>query len=175
MKMKSLIVVLGLLTACASQPAALPSSTTPPAAPVPSTADLDAAAGRLCRDHAWTGISDSTSFDAEAAALDVSADVILSAVRRACPDTLYTPLSKAEVDWCGDGRSFGQNYFKVIAAGVDLGVESFVIVEGPLVSKAANGIELSDYEIEILTAELQTMSESSRFERDWAQACRSTF
>ena len=29
--------------------------------------------------------------------------------------------------------------------------------------------------IELLTAGLQTMSESSRFERDWATACRSTF
>ena len=61
----------------------------------------------------------------------------------------------------------------VIAAGVNLGIESFIVVEGGLVSRAANGIELTDYEVELLTAELQTMSESSRFERDWAEACRS--
>jgi hypothetical protein len=167
--------LLWLVAACGSQPAAAPSSTTLLAAPSPSTAELDAAADEICRGNSWTGIRDGASFAEEAAVLAVSSDVVLSAVRRACPDALFTPLSQAEVDWCGDGRSFGQNYFKVIAAGVDQGIESFAIVEADLIAKAANGIELTDYEIELLTAELQTMSESSRFERDWAEACRTTY
>jgi len=62
-----------------------------------------------------------------------------------------------------------------VGAGVELDIESFSIVESKLVAKAANGVEMSDYEIELLTAELQTMTESSRFERDWAEACRTTF
>lgn len=72
--------------------------------------------------------------------------------------------------------SFGRNFFLVVAAGVELGIESFTVVEPALVAKATDrSAELTDYEIELLTAELQTMSESSRFDRDWAQACRSTF
>ena len=44
-----------------------------------------------------------------------------------------------------------------------------------LIAKATTrSAELSDYEVELLTAELQTMAESSRFARDWAEACRST-
>ena len=170
-----LLALIGLLAACGSQAAAAPTSTTPLAVPSLSSDALEAAAGAICADHAWVGIRDDGDFDEQATALEVTPDAVLAAVRRTCPDTVYTPLSRAEVDWCGDGRSFGLNYFKVIAAGVSLGIESFAIVEGGLVSKAANGIELTDYEIELLTAELQTMSESSRFERDWAEACRSTF
>ena len=175
MKHLLLAVLVGALTACGSQPAAAPTSTTSAAAPNPSTAELDAAATAICADHSWTGLREDVSFAEEAAAVDATDDVLWSAIRRTCPDTVYAPLSKAEVDWCGDGRSFGQNYFKVIAAGVELDIESFAVVERGLVTRAANGIELSDYEIELLTAELQTMSESSRFERDWAAACRTTF
>ena len=175
MKHLALLALIGVLAACGSQSAAAPAPTTVPAVPSPSTDQLDATAEEICADHVWTGIRDDTDFVAQASALDASSDVVLSAVRRACPQTVYSPLSQAEVDWCGDGRAFGLNYFKVIAAGIELGIESFAIVEGGLVSRAANGMELTDYEVELLTAQLQTMTESSRFERDWAEACRSTF
>ena len=175
MKHLALLALIGVLAACGSQTAAVPASTTLPATPSPSTAELDALAEEICTEHAWIGIRDDADFSAQAATLEATSDAVLSAIRRGCPDTVYTPLTRAEIDWCGDGRSFGQNYFKVIAAGVRLGIESFAIVEGGLVSRAANGVELTDYEIELLTAELQTMSESSRFERDWAEACRTTF
>ena len=175
--MKHLVIMalIGVLAACGSQPAAVPAPTTLPPVPSPATDELDATAREICTDHAWIGIRDDTDFSDQAADLEATSDVVLSAVRRACPDTVYTPLAPAEIDWCGDGRSFGLNYFKVVAAGVKLGIESFAIVEGGLVSRAADGVKLTDYEIELLTAELQTMSESSRFERDWAEACRSTF
>ena len=169
------LVLMAVLAACGSEPAARPASTTLPAASSPSTDRLAAVAETICLDNAWIGIREDTSFAGPAAELDVASDDVLAAVRRHCPETVYVPLSKAEIDWCGDGLSFGQNYFKVIEAGIGLGVESFVVVEGGLVSRAANGVELTGYEIELLTAELQTMSESSRFERDWAEACRSTF
>ena len=168
--------VLVFLAACggsetsAAQPA--PSSTP---ASLPSTGDLEAAADELCTASAWVGIREGTGFASEAAQLEISEDVLFAAIRRRCPDTVYRPLSRAEVDWCGDGQGFGQNYFRVIAAGVEFDIESFSIVEANLVARAANGIEMSDYEIELLSAELQTMAESSRFERDWAEACRTTF
>lgn len=164
----------GALAACGSSATAAPAPTTAPV-DVPSTAALDAAADEICAAHAWVGLREDAKLETEAAALDATSDVVLSAVRRRCPDTVYEPLSRAEIDWCGDGLSFGRNYFRVIAAGVDLGIESFSIVEAGLVAKAAAGVELTDYEVELLTAELQTMSESSRFERDWAEACRTTF
>ncbi|MGI9649511.1 MAG: hypothetical protein ACR2OI_13445 [Acidimicrobiia bacterium] len=149
-----------------------PSST---AAALPSTGDLEAAATELCTAAGWVGIREGTGFASEAGLLDVSEDALWAAVRRQCPDTVYRPLTQAEVDWCGDGLGFGQNYFRVIAAGVEYDIESFSIVEATLVNRAANGLELSDYEVELLTAELQTMAESSRFERDWAEACRTTY
>jgi hypothetical protein len=137
---------------------------------------LEALATDICAQNAWTGLPEATVFEAEAADLGITEDLIASAVRRRCPDTLYVSLSRAEVDWCGNGSNFGQNFFRVVEAGVDLGIESFTIVEPALISKATSrSAELSDYEVELLTAELQTMSESSRFERDWAEACRSTF
>jgi hypothetical protein len=142
---------------------------------LPPTADLEAAAQGVCTEHSWVGVRDGSHFSAQAAQFDMSSEQFFAAVRRQCPDTVYRPLSQAEVAWCGDGRGFGQNYFRVVAAGVDLDIESFSIVEAKLIARAANGIELSDYEVELLTAELQTMTESSRFERDWAEACRTTF
>ena len=178
MKSVLLAALCAVLAGCGSSAAASP-TTTPSTTEIPvsnpSTTELDDAADQICRDSFWTGVPEDSEFATETAALGVSTDVVRSAVRRTCPENLYRPLAKAEVDWCGDGRSFGQNYFKVVAAGVELGIESFTIVEAALVSKAANGIELSDYEVELLTAELQTMSESSRFERDWAEACRTTY
>jgi hypothetical protein len=142
----------------------------------PTAAALDEVAAEVCAQHAWTGLPATTAFKAEAADLGVTEDVVASAVRRHCPDTLYQPLERAEVDWCGTGSNFGQNFFRVVEAGVDLGIESFTIVEPALIAKATSrSAELTDYEVELLTAELQTMSESSRFERDWAEACRATF
>jgi hypothetical protein len=139
-------------------------------------AALEALTTDICAQHAWTGLHAETAFDDEAAQLGVTEDTVATAVRRRCPDTLYEPLSRAEVDWCGTGSNFGQNFFRVVEAGVDLGIESFTIVEPGLIAKATSrGAELTDYEVELLTAELQTMSESSRFERDWAEACRTTF
>jgi hypothetical protein len=141
----------------------------------PTSGELERVAEDICTRSGWVGIAEPPSFTVESTALGVSDQAVEAAVRRHCPDTFYEPLTTAEVDWCGNGHSFGRNYFKVIAAGVDLGIESFAVVEGALVTKAANGIDLTDYEIELLTAELQTMSESSRFERDWAEACRTTY
>ncbi len=142
----------------------------------PTTAALDEAAEGICAEHAWAGIREPGSFEAEAAALGVTAEAVAAAARRHCPEAFYQPLSKAETDWCGDGRGFGNNFFRVVAAGVDLGIASFTIVEPGLLAKASSrNVELTDYEIELFTAELQTMSESSRFDRDWAEACRSTF
>jgi hypothetical protein len=153
-----------------------PSDGTPLPSVEGSTASaLEALATDICSQYAWTGLPAATVFEAEAADLGITEDLVASAVRRRCPDTLYDPLSRAEVDWCGTGSNFGQNFFRVVEAGVDLGIESFTIVEPALIGKATSrSVELSDYEVELLTAELQTMSESSRFERDWAEACRST-
>lgn len=141
-----------------------------------TAAALDDLATDICAEYAWTGLPAATQFDAQAGDLGVMGDTVASAVRRRCPETLYEPLSQPEVDWCGTGSNFGQNFFLVVEAGVDLGIESFSIVEPALIAKATSrSAELTDYEVEMLTAELQTMSESSRFERDWAEACRSTF
>jgi hypothetical protein len=167
-----------VLAACGSGEAPLAQPTTSSSAAtasLPSTDELETAAVGLCTAGAWVGIREGTSLASEAAGLDVPEDVLFSAIRRQCPDTVYRPLSQAEIDWCGDGTGFGHNYFTVIAAGVEFDIESFSIVEANLITRAANGLELSDYEVELLTAELQTMTESSRFERDWAEACRTTF
>jgi len=168
--------VLLVLAACGGgeTPAAPPAPSSSLAA-LPGTAELDAAAQEVCTDHSWVGVREGSTFSAQADELGISNDAFLAAVRRQCPDTVYRPLSQAEIDWCGDGHGYGQNYFRVVGAGVELDIESFSIVESKLVAKAANGVEMSDYEIELLTAELQTMTESSRFERDWAEACRTTF
>lgn len=173
------IAALLLLAACSevtvetSQPSG---GTLLPSVEVPTNAALEALATDICAQHAWTGLPAATLFEAEATDLGLTEDAVSNAVRLHCPDTLYEPLTRAEVDWCGTGSNFGQNFFRVVEAGVDLGIESFSIVEPALIAKATNrGADLSDYEVELLTAELQTMSESSRFERDWAEACRSTF
>lgn len=142
----------------------------------PSTTQVEAAAGEICARHVWVGIPEPAEFLEEATEMSVDPVILTLAVRRQCPNTIYRPLSRAEVDWCGDGLGFGQNFFAVIAEGVDLGIESFTVVEPGLLAKATNrNYELTDYEVELFTAELQTMTESSRFERDWAEACRATF
>lgn len=141
-----------------------------------TTAALEQLADTICTQNAWSGITETAIFEEESASLGVSSEAVSSAVHRRCPDTIYEPLSRAEIDWCGTGSNFGQNFFLVVEAGVDLGIESFTIVEPALIAKATSRTtELTDYEVELFTAELQTMSESSRFERDWAAACRSTF
>ncbi|MDH3540428.1 MAG: hypothetical protein OEP52_10555 [Acidimicrobiia bacterium] len=169
-------LVLGACAEVTVETSQLSSGTLLPSVADSTTGALEDLAADICRRHAWTGLPASTAFDAEAADLKVAEDVVASAVRRRCPDTIYEPLSRAEVDWCGTGTNFGQNFFRVVAAGVDLGIESFTIVEPALIAKVATrSAELSDYEVELLTAELQTMSESSRFARDWAEACRATF
>ena len=174
MRLLSLLSIV-VLAACGSPaPAATPAPTTAAALPADTSA-VDDTAGEICRQHAWTGIRAGVEFTVEADTLGIAGDVLTGAVRRTCPDTWYEPLSQAEIDWCGDGLGFGRNFFTVVAAGVEGGVESFTVVDPGLVSKAAAGRELSDYEIELLTAGLQTMSESSRFDRDWAAACRLTF
>lgn len=174
-----LLAMMSLLGACASvtvETTTLSGGTLAQASDIPTTAAVDELAEEICTQHAWAGIAEPASFTAEAMTIDVAPGPLGLAVRRRCPDTFYEPLSRAEVDWCGTGSNFGQNFFLVVEAGVDLGIESFSIVEPGLIAKAsARGAELSDYEVELLTAELQTMSESSRFERDWAEACRSTF
>ncbi len=173
-----LVAAMLVLAACAEvtvETTTLSGGTLTPPVENPTTAALDELAADVCTEHAWVGLPETTSFDQEAAPLGATSDVVLAAVRRRCPDTLYQPLSRAEVDWCGTGTNFGQNFFMVVEAGVALGIESFTVVEPGLIAKASARGELSDCEIELLTAELQTMSESSRFERDWAEACRSTF
>ncbi|NNF87288.1 MAG: hypothetical protein HKO63_10485 [Acidimicrobiia bacterium] len=174
----SLAILALVLAACAQvtvETTTLSDRSLPPATAGPDPADLEAAATEICTEHGWVGIAEPASFADEAAALGVADDVLAAAVHRRCPESFYEPLAKAEVDWCGDGLGFGQNFFRVVEAGVDLGIESFVVVDAGLISKAAaRRVELSDYEVELLTAGLQTMSESSRFERDWAAACRST-
>jgi len=175
----SLAILALVLAACAQvtvETTTLSDRALPPATVGQVSADVDPAASEICTEHAWVGIAEPASFADRAAELGVADDVLAAAVRRQCPDTFYEPLSKAEVDWCGDGVSFGQNFFRVVEAGTDLGIESFAVVDPALISRAASRtVELSDYDIELLTAGLQTMSESSRFERDWATACRSTF
>ncbi len=179
MKRRTLWAVLGLALAACSQvtveTTTLSGGTLAPANESPATAAADAAAPGICNDHSWVGISEPASFADRAADLGLDEAALTRAVRRLCPEIFFEPLSKAEVDWCGDGVSFGQNFFRVVAAGVDLGIESFAVVQPGTISKAAGRVELTDYEVELLTAGLQTMSESSRFERDWAEACRSTF
>lgn len=175
----SLAILALVLAACAEvtvERTTLPDRALPPATVEAATDAVEATAIEICTEHAWVGIAEPARFADRAAELGVPDDVLAAAVRRHCPDTLYEPLSKAEVDWCGDGVSFGQNFFRVVEAGVDLGIESFAVVDPVLISRAASrSVELTDYDIELLTAGLQTMSESSRFERDWATACRSTF
>jgi len=175
----SLAILVLALAACAQvtvETTTLSDRALPPAPAGADTAAVDAAAGEICTEHAWVGIAEPVSFADQAAELGFAEDALTAAVRRNCPDTFYEPLTKAEVDWCGDGVSFGQNFFRVVEAGVDLGIESFAVVDPALIARAASRtVELSDYEVELLTAGLQTMSESSRFERDWAAACRSTF
>lgn len=171
-----LFAVLLLLGACASTTVEFEPLATPLPDDTAGVEELAGIAADLCLRHAWVGIAEPGLFPAEAAELGVEPARLTHAVRAECPDTFYEPLSKAEVDWCGDGRGFGQNFFLVIEAGLDLGIESFTVVEPGLLAKArSRSAELDDYEVELLTAELQTMTESSRFERDWAAACRSTF
>ena len=180
MNARTLAAVLGLALAACTQvtveTTTLSDRSLPPAAAGPSTDAAANAAPAICDEHAWTGIAEPATLAEQAGELGIADEDLVAAVRRACPDVFYEPLSRAEMDWCGDGVSFGQNFFRVVAAGVDLDIESFVVVDPGLISKAASRrAELTDYEIELLTAGLQTMSESSRFERDWAAACRSTF
>ena len=173
------IAALLLLAACSEvtvETSRLSGGTLLPSVEDPTDAALHELASDICTQHAWTGLPTGTVFEDEASDLGVTEDTVSNAVRRECPDTFYEPLSRAEVDWCGSGSNFGQNFFHVVEAGVELGIESFSIVEPALIAKATSrSAELSDYDVEMLTAELQTMSESSRFERDWAEACRSTF
>lgn len=174
-----LAILALVLTACAQvtvETTTLSDRALPPATVGAITDTVEPTATELCTEHAWVGIAEPASFADQAAELGVADNVLTAAVRRHCPDAFYQPLSKAEVDWCGDGVSFGQNFFRVVEAGVDRGIESFAVVDPALISRAASrSVELTDYEVELLTAGLQTMSESSRFERDWATACRSTF
>ena len=170
------LLVVGACSEVTVETSQLSGGTLLPSVEDTTSAALELLATNVCAQYAWTGLPEATVFDAEAADLGVTEDTVANAVRRHCPDTLYQPLSRPEVDWCGTGSNFGQNFFLVVEAGVDLGIESFTIVEPALIAKATSrSAELSDYEVELFTAELQTMSESSRFERDWAEACRSTF
>ena len=176
---RTLAAILGFVLAACTQvtveTTTLTDRSLPPAEIGPATNAAAIAAPAICDESAWTGIAEPATLAEQAAELGIADEVLVSAVRRACPEVFYEPLSRAEMDWCGDGVSFGQNFFRVVAAGVDLDIESFVVVDAGLISKAANrSTELTDYEIELLTAGLQTMAESSRFDRDWAAACRST-
>ena len=175
--MKLLTIALMLVVAACAQVSVQTTTLSSGSLPEsPQTSKVDGSAAEICSEHAWVGIAEPAEFTAEAGRLSVEPDVLIRAVRAACPETFYQPLSRAEVDWCGDGKGFGQNFFRVVQAGVGLGIESFSIIESGLVAKATNrNYDLSDYEVELLTAELQTMSESTRFERDWATACRDTF
>jgi len=177
---RTLTAVLALVLAACTQvkveTTTLTDRSLPPAEVGPSSNSAAIAAPAICDENVWTGIAEPATLAEQAGELGIADEVLVAAVRRACPDVFYEPLSRAEMDWCGDGVSFGQNFFRVVAAGVDLDIESFVVVDPGLISKAANrSTELTDYEIEILTAGLQTMSESARFDRDWAAACRATF
>ncbi|MDH3606716.1 MAG: hypothetical protein OER12_06945 [Acidimicrobiia bacterium] len=174
----ALVLVLGACSSVTVETASLsgdiPAQPNPPA--TSNAVATNAAADEICAERVWVGIPEPASFDDEAAALSVEPALLTQAVRTTCPENFYEPLSKAEVDWCGTGLGFGQNFFLVIEAGLDLGIESFTVVERGLLAKAkSRDVELSDYEIELFTAELQIMTESSRFERDWAEACRTTF
>ena len=169
----ALVLVLGACSSVTVETTTL-SGSVPPV--TTATTEVDSTAQDICQERVWVGIPEPGLFPAEADNLSVEPAFLTQAVRSRCPDTFYEPLTKAEVDWCGDGFGFGQNFFMVIGAGLDLGIESFTVVEAGLLAKATSrSAELSDYEIELFTAELQTMTESSRFERDWAEACRATF
>jgi hypothetical protein len=177
---RALIAALCLVfTACTQvtvETTTLSDRALPPADAATTGLAAEEAAAGICEANAWAGMPEPATFAGPASELDVDEEALAAAVRRRCPDLFYEPLSRAEIDWCGDGVSFGQNFFRVVQAGVDLGIQSFAVVDPGLISKAAGRTaELSDYDIELLTAGLQTMAESSRFERDWAEACRSTF
>lgn len=179
--MKRLVLALAVLaSACGGSEAAptteaLPSVSTTTAA---DTSALDNRAIELCASGAWTGIAD-TLFQAELDARPIegaTAAVLERAVRSVCPDSIYTPLSQAEIDWCGDGVNFSVNFFKVVEAGIDLGLPSFRMVEPDLLSKVTRpGSQPSEYELELISLELESMTGTSGFARDWAAACRSTF
>lgn len=138
---------------------------------------VDQRAADLCAAGTWTGIAD-TSFQAELDARPiegVTAAALSAEVHATCPDSVYTPLSQAEIDWCGDGVDFSVNFFSVVEAGIELGLPSFRMVEGDLLAKVTRrGSNPSEYELELITLELETMISTSGFTRDWAAACRST-
>ncbi len=63
----------------------------------------------------------------------------------------------------------------MVESGVALDLPSFSVVDLPLLRKAKRyGADLSDYEIELFTAEIVSMAATSGFTRDWAAACRAT-
>ncbi len=73
------------------------------------------------------------------------------------------------------GGNTGDGGFRVVEAGVELDLPSFSVVDLPLLRKAKQvGADLSDYEVELFTAEIVSMAATSGFSRDWAVACRET-
>lgn len=178
--MKRLALSLVVLAAACGGSSTSPTTEALPSVSITTIAQpsaIDVRAADLCAAGAWTGIAE-TSFQAEldARPIDgVTAAVLSHAVRATCPDSVYTPLSQAEIDWCGNGIDFSVNFFNVVEAGIDLGLPSFRMVEAGLLAKVTRrGSDPSEYELELIAAELETMVSTSGFARDWAAACRST-
>ena len=132
----------------------------------------------MCRAAVWSGIERGVSFQSELDAARIPGATegeLVDAVYRQCSDAFYDSLSSAELDWCGSGRVLSRNFFLVVEAGVELDLPSFSVVDLPLLRKAKQvGADLSDYEVELFTAEIVSMAATSGFSRDWAAACRAT-
>ena len=178
MTVRAVLLLSGvlLLVACGDRmvdsPAALPPVTPSPA---PTLVDLAAeAAAGVCHQGTWTGIP-TDSFEELADGGDYSAGALHGAVITRCPNLVYGPLSDAETTWCGNGYEISRNYFNVIEAGIELELPSFSVVDASLLAKAKARKQLSEYEFDLLNAELEAMSKAPGFDWDWSRACRSTF
>lgn len=141
------------------------------ASPVPTLPlALQSAVDTTCQLGFWEGIAEGSFHDGDG----YTASELRSAVWLVCPDYIYEPLSPAEVTWCGNGYEFSRNYFNVIEAGIEAGIPSFRVVEPHLIAKARRGARLNDHETELLQAEIESMTNASGFDWDWARACRLT-
>lgn len=184
MKSRIVTAVVGitfLTSACGAEGSApIPSAAVPTVTIAAEAANpaVQERAEEICRAAVWTGIDSRTSFQEEfdanlipgATRADLS-----EAVNARCPDAFYDALNPAELEWCGSGRVLSRNFFNVVESGVALELPSFSVVDMPLLRKAKRiGADLSDYEIELFTAEIVSMAATSGFTRDWAAACRAT-
>ena len=184
MKNRNVIAALSLAlvaAACGAVDSA-PARAGPASAPSITVDAIDSAVQKLaedvCRAAVWTGIDSRISFQDELGANPIpgaTAADLAEAVDARCSDAFYDALNAAELDWCGSGEVLSRNFFNVAESGVALNLPSFSVVDMPLLRKAKRvGADLTDYEIELFTAEIVSMAATSGFARDWAAACRAT-